>query len=95
MREGITPPWFDEVEHLSTMIGFLRNAQVVGVLPQMALDSRAPDLVMLPLTQPVLNRDIALIRRTETELGKAAQALWNLLAESLLYPPRLASKNPK
>lgn len=83
MREGIAPPWFDEVEHLSTMIGFLRNAQVVGVLPRMALDARAPDLVMRPLTHPVLNRDIALIRRTESELSKAAQGLWDMLARSL------------
>lgn len=94
MREGIAPPWFDEVEHLSTMIGFLRNAQVVGVLPRMALDARAPDLVMLPLKQPVLSRDIALIRRTETELGVAAQGLWDLLADSLLDQPRTAPKVP-
>ena len=88
MREGIAPPWFDEVEHLSTMIGFLRNAQVVGVLPRMALDARAADLVTLPLTQPVLSRDIALIRRTETELSKAAQVLWDMLADNLLDQPR-------
>jgi len=95
MREGIASPWFDEVEHLSTMIGFLRNAQVVGVLPRMALDARAPDLVTLPLTQPVLSRDIALIRRTETELSKAAQVLWDMLADSLLDPSKSATKNPK
>lgn len=95
LREGIAPPWFDEVEHLSTMIGFLRNAQAVGVLPRMALDARAPDLVMLPLTQPVLSRDIALVRRTETELGKAAQALWDMLADNLLDRPRSASQSPK
>lgn len=83
MREGIAPPWFDEVEHLSTMIGFLRNAQVVGVLPRMALDARAPDLIMRPLIHPVLDRDIALIRRTESELSKAAQGLWDMLARSL------------
>lgn len=82
-REGIAPPWFDEVEHLSTMIGFLRNAQVVGVLPRMAMDARAPDLVMRSLTHPMLNRNIALIRRAESELSKAAQGLWDMLAKSL------------
>jgi DNA-binding transcriptional LysR family regulator len=84
MREGIAPPWLDEVEHLSTMIGFLRNAHAVGVLPRIALDARAPDLVMRPLTHPVLDREIVLIRRTETELSKAAQGLWNMLARSML-----------
>lgn len=83
LRLGITLPWFDEVEHLSTMIGFLRNAQVVGVLPRMALDARAPDLVMLPLTHPVLSRDIGMIRRPETDLSTAAQGLWDMLARSL------------
>lgn len=81
-RAGIRVPWFDEVEHLSTMIGFLRNAQAVGVLPRMALDARAPDLVMRPLNNPVLSREIAMIRRSETELGKAAQQLWDMLAHS-------------
>ena len=82
-RAGINPPWFDEVDHLSTMIGFLRNAQVVGVLPRMALDARAPDLVMRPLTDPLLSREIAMIRRPETELSMPAQWLWKLLAHSL------------
>jgi DNA-binding transcriptional LysR family regulator len=82
-RAGIPLPWFDEVEHLSTMIGFLRNAQAVGVLPRMALDARAPDLVMIRLTSPVLGREIAMVRRSETELSKAAQGLWEMLARSL------------
>lgn len=82
-KAGITPPWFDEVEHLSTMIGFLRNAQTVGVLPRMALDAREPDLVIRQLTGPLLSREIAMIRRPETELGVAAQRLWQLLARSL------------
>lgn len=84
MREGIAPPWFDEVEHLSTMIGFLRNAQAVGVLPCMALDARAPDLIMRPLLQPVLSREITLIRRKETQLSKAAQGLWDMLEQNLI-----------
>lgn len=82
-KAGISPPWFDEVEHLSTMIGFLRNGQTVGVLPRMALDARAPDLVTRPLTGPVLSREIAMIRRPETELGVAGHRLWQLLARSL------------
>ena len=84
-RHGILPPWFDEVEHLSTMIGFLRHGDVVGVLPRLALDGNARDLVTRPLTAPLLSREIALIRRSETELGKAALCLWDLLADSLSH----------
>jgi DNA-binding transcriptional LysR family regulator len=49
----------------------------------MAMDARAPDLVMRQLTEPVLSREIAMIRRPETELSTAAQWLWKLLARSL------------
>lgn len=50
----------------------------------MALDARAADLVMRPLTRPVLGRDTALTRRAESELSKAAQPLSEMLAHSLL-----------
>ena len=82
-REGLSPPWFDEVEHLSTMLGFLRHAHHVGVLPRMALDAGATELVVRPLVGPVLSRDIGLIRRSETTLNRPAQLLWDLLHTNL------------
>lgn len=80
---GIAPPWFDEVEHLSSMIGFLRHGQAIGVLPRLALDAGARDLIVRPLVQPVIARDIVLIRRPDTELSRPATRLWELLAASL------------
>lgn len=82
-KAGIAAPWFDEVEHLSTMIGFLHHGQALGVLPRLALDVSARDLIVLPLVGPVLDREIALIRRPETALSQAAQHLWQLLEKNL------------
>ena len=80
---GMEPPWFDEVDHLSTMIGFLRHGGAIGVLPRLALDAGAHDLTVRPLVSPVIHREIGLIRRKETELSRPGQWLWQLLARSL------------
>lgn len=81
---GIDPPWFDEVEHLSTMLGFLRHGGAIGVLPRLALDAGTRDLLIRPLTGPAIQRQIGLIRRAEASLGQPAQQLWDLLADSRL-----------
>lgn len=82
-QAGIASPWFDEVEHLSTMLGFLRHGAVVGVLPRLALGAQSHGLSTCPLVEPVVSREIALIRRSETTLSKPSQFLWDALAQTL------------
>lgn len=80
---GIASPWFDEVEHLSSMLGLLRNGTTIGVLPRLALDAGGGELETRPLVKPTIVRRIGLIRREGARLSLPAQALWNLLANAL------------
>ncbi|MCW5322479.1 LysR family transcriptional regulator [Verminephrobacter aporrectodeae subsp. tuberculatae] len=80
---GIALPWFDEVEHLSSMLGLLRNGSAIGVLPRLALAAGGAELETRALVRPAVVRRIGLIRREETEMGQPAQALWTLLAAAL------------
>jgi DNA-binding transcriptional LysR family regulator len=82
--EGIAPPWFDEVEHLSSMLGLLRGGVGIGALPSLALHSRAAtDLVSRPLYSPKIVRRIGLVKRNDTELSKPATDFWNMLQKQL------------
>lgn len=71
-----------EVQHLSTMIGFLEAGVGVGIVPVMALramEGRA--LVQRPLVAPELNRTVAVIERRDASLSPAAERLKALLLE--------------
>ncbi len=80
---GIAPPWFDEVEHLSSMLGLLRGSAVIGVLPKLALAAGASELQTRRLVKPSIVRRIGLIRRQDSQLSAPAQTLWDLLASAL------------
>jgi len=80
---GIAAPWFDEVEHLSSMLGLLRSGAAIGVLPRLALDAGGDELQTRPLVAPAIVRRIGLIRRQDAELSRPAQTLWTLLAAAL------------
>lgn len=80
---GIATPWFDEVEHLSSMLGLLHGGVAIGVLPRLALDAGGDTLQTRPLVHPSIVRRIGLIRRHDAELSRPAQALWSLLSSAL------------
>ncbi|BEU98429.1 LysR family transcriptional regulator [Acidovorax sp. DW039] len=81
---GVTPPWFDEVEHLSSMLGLLRGGVGIGVLPRWALHSAdATELRTRPLVEPAIVRPIGLLRRRDALLSQPAQVLWQLLQVQL------------
>ncbi|WP_211231671.1 LysR family transcriptional regulator [Ottowia thiooxydans] len=82
--EGIASPWFDEVEHLSSMLGLLRGGVGIGVLPHLALHSGAAvDLLSRPLHSPDIVRRIGLFRRQDTQLSQPAAVLWDMLREHM------------
>lgn len=82
--EGIASPWFDEVEHLSSMLGLLRGGVGIGVLPRLALHSgAADDLLSRPLHSPDVVRRIGLLRRHDAPLSRPAADFWDLLREQL------------
>jgi DNA-binding transcriptional LysR family regulator len=85
LREaGIPPPWFDEVEYLSSLMGLLQEGSTVGVLPSLAIPlSQAVKLQSRPLVQPQIKRKISLIRRADSKLTRAGQAFWDAVRAAL------------
>jgi len=83
-KAGIAYPWFDEVEHLSSMLGLLRGGIGIGVLPRLALRSgAADDLLSRTLVSPDVVRHIGLIKRHDVPLSQPAEALWCMLKQQL------------
>lgn len=93
---GVATPWFDEVEHLSSMLGLLRGGVGIGVLPRWALHSAgATELRTRPLVEPDIVRPIGLLRRRDALLSQPAQVLWQLLQARLApVDPALARRAP-
>jgi DNA-binding transcriptional LysR family regulator len=71
-----TIDWQFEIQHLSTLLGFLAAGLGVAAVPALALTSVLPgDLVFRNLTGPEVTRRIGLIRRPGAVLSPAAQSL--------------------
>ena len=88
---GVPTPWFDEVEHLSSMLGLLIGGVGVGVLPRLALQSGARvGLRSRPLVGPAVVRSIGLIRRQDALLSEPARFFWQQLGAALRTPDRRA-----
>lgn len=81
---GIEPPWFDEVEHLSSLLGWLHAGLGVGVIPQLAMrTAEARTFRGVPLVEPAIRRGIVLMKRQGATLGDTSAYLWDLFASSL------------
>ncbi len=74
--------WRYEVQHLSTMIGFLEAGMGVGVVPAMTMRGlRGDSLVQRPLVEPDFSRTVAVVERRDATLSPAAARLKSLLLE--------------
>lgn len=71
-----TLDWQFEIQHLSTLMGFLTNSTGAAVIPSLAMTSINPaTLVYRPLINPEVKRRIGIIRRPGAVLSPAAQSL--------------------
>ena len=76
--------WRCEVQHLSTVIGFVEAGVGVGIVPGMAMRSiAARQLVQRPLVEPDFGRTIVLVERRGAELSPAAARLKALLIDEI------------
>jgi DNA-binding transcriptional LysR family regulator len=74
--------WHCEVQHLSTVLGFLAAGIGVAAIPAIALGSiRTADLVFRRLKGPEVTRRIGIIRRQGAALSPAAASLRGIVIE--------------
>ena len=73
---GRSPSWTLEVQHLSTLMGFLERGIGVDVVPRMVMRGmRGRGLVARPIRGRGLDRTLVVIERRGRALSPAAQAL--------------------
>ncbi|MFT6581102.1 MAG: DNA-binding transcriptional LysR family regulator [Alphaproteobacteria bacterium] len=73
---GRSAKWRYEVQHLSTMIGFVEAGLGVGIAPRMAMRAAAGGgLVQRALVAPNFGRTVVLVERRGTALSPAAERL--------------------
>jgi DNA-binding transcriptional LysR family regulator len=64
-----------EVAHVSTAVGLVEAGLAVAILPSFALSrTRSPSAVAVPLTAPVMQRDIVALTDSQRELSGPCQA---------------------
>lgn len=79
---GIELPWFLEVDQFSTMLSLIQNKGYCAVLPTL-FDAERNGFQTLPLEQPVVRRQLYLVRRRDSELSEHGAALARLLRVAL------------
>lgn len=82
--------WLNEVQHLSTLLGFVEAGLGVGIVPSMVMQAQfSRGLAARPMIEPDLTRRIVLVERKNTTLSPAAANLKNLLVEECMYPKEI------
>jgi len=82
-----------EVQRSSTAVSMVAEGIGIAVVPALGVSARGhPQLVVLPLVDPVVARDIVLLSRTRAHLSPAAQALYDLTLSLTLSPGRTKAR---
>lgn len=79
---GIETPWFMEVDQFSTMLSLIKNKSYCAVLPTL-FDAEKEGLLSLPLTEPVMPRQLYMVKRRDSELSAQGANLASLLRAAL------------
>jgi DNA-binding transcriptional LysR family regulator len=76
------PQCLFEAKHVTTLLGLVEAGLGVAALPSLAMpDKNHPTLVSIPLGDPVITRQMGLVKRRGRSLSPAAQQLYDLLAQ--------------
>jgi len=78
---GLTdlPQAIYETQHVTSLLGLVEAGLGVAAVPSLAMPGKDhPLLVSVPLQEPVITRQVGLIRRKGRPLTPAAQQLWDL-----------------
>jgi DNA-binding transcriptional LysR family regulator len=76
------PPAFYEVQRSSTAVGLVAQGLGAAVVPRLALQAGAyPNVRVVPLVDPVVEKPLVLIARRAAQLSPAAAALHALIRE--------------
>lgn len=80
---GLPEPVF-EARHVRTVVDMVAAGLGIAAVPQLAVPSHGAQkhLCVVPLTRPVVNRTIGLIKRRGRVLSPAAQRLYQMIVES-------------
>jgi DNA-binding transcriptional LysR family regulator len=71
-----------EAQHVQTLIGLVEAGLGIAAVPQLAMPGNgASALVAVPLTAPVVNRELGLITRRGRSLSPAAAQLYRFFAD--------------
>jgi DNA-binding transcriptional LysR family regulator len=81
-RKGIELNWFDEVDTLSSLMGYLETGSFLGVVPQLVA-AQMKGLATVPLIAPKLQRELFLVRRGDVALTPPATRLWEDIRETV------------
>ena len=74
-----------EARHIQTLIGLVEAGLGIAAVPQLAMATDAQsNLVAVPLTHPVVTRQLGLITRRGRSLSPAAAQLYQFIAEMKL-----------
>jgi DNA-binding transcriptional LysR family regulator len=87
-EHGLLAPWFYEVQHITTSLGFIERGLGVAALPRSTLPrGEHPTLAAVPLVAPAVSRTIGVLCREGVRMTSAAQAFHRLLLEGMAAEP--------
>ncbi len=69
------------VENITSLFSLLRNDLGITTLPELAFPTNEPELVWLPLLEPVLTRQIGIFKLANKSVSPAAGAFYELCIE--------------
>ena len=81
---------------MTTLLGLVEAGLGVAAVPSLAMPGKDhPTLVSVPLVDPVVTRQMGLIKRRGRSLSPAAQQLYDLLVATRTARPRSARASAK